>query len=79
MSTVLVKDDLETLKKICLDVKGVAANIGAVRLSSITAKIHASIARGNPKDLMALMQQYQLELEKLNEEISSYIRVKSSK
>ena len=74
MSSVLVKDDLQSLKQICLDVKGVAANIGALRLSSITAQIHAAISKGNPKDLMALMNQYQPELEKVKEEIEGYLK-----
>jgi len=74
MSAVLVKDDLQTLKQICLDVKGVAANIGAIRLSSITAQIHSTISKGNPKDLMALMNQYQQELEKVKVEIQSYLK-----
>ena len=74
MSAVLVKDDLLTLKQICLDVKGVAANIGAIRLSSVTAQIHSTISKGNPKDLMALMNQYQQELEKVKAEIKGYLK-----
>ncbi len=74
MNSVLVKDDLQSLKQICLDVKGVAANIGALRLSSITAQIHSAISKGNPKDLMALMNQYQPELEKVKGEIEGYLK-----
>ncbi len=74
MNGVLVKDDLQSLKQICLDVKGVAANIGALRLSSVTAQIHAAISKGNPKDLMALMNQYQPELERVKKEIQAYLK-----
>ncbi len=74
MNRALVKDDLQQLKQICLDVKGVAANIGALRLSSITAQIHASISKGKVKDLMALMNQYQPELERVKAEIDGYLR-----
>lgn len=75
MNSVLVKDDLAALKQICLDVKGVAANIGAFKLSSITAQIHAAISKGKAKDLMALMQQYQPELERVKDEVKSYLKV----
>ncbi len=74
MNGVLVKDDLEELKQICLDVKGVTANIGALRLSSITAQIHAAISKGKAKDLMALMNQYQPELERVKKEIQAYLK-----
>ncbi len=74
MNGVLVKDDLQTLKQICLDVKGVAANIGALRLSSVTAQIHAAISKGKVKDLMALMNQYQPELERVKKEIEAYLK-----
>lgn len=74
MNGMLVKDDLQALRQLCLDVKGVAANIGAFRLSSITAKIHATISKGKAKDLMALMNQYQPELERVKKEIQSYLR-----
>ncbi|MGB5964759.1 MAG: response regulator [Sulfurimonadaceae bacterium] len=74
MNSVLVKDDLQELKQICLDVKGVAANIGALRLSSITAQIHAAISKGKAKDLMALMNQYQPELERVKAEIQAYLK-----
>jgi len=74
MNSVLVKDDLEELKQICLDVKGVSANIGALRLSSITAQIHAAISKGKVKDLMALMNQYQPELERVKKEIEAYLK-----
>ena len=74
MNSILVKDDLDGLKKICLDVKGVAANIGAFRLSSITAQIHAVISKGKAKDLMALMNQYQPELERVKKEIQAYLK-----
>ncbi len=74
MNGALVKDDLQTLKQICLDVKGVAANIGALRLSSITAQIHAAISKGKVKDLMALMNQYLPELERVKKEIQAYLK-----
>ncbi len=74
MNSVLVKDDLQELKQVCLDVKGVAANIGAFRLSSITAQIHAAISKGKAKDLMALMNQYQPELERVKVEIQAYLK-----
>ncbi len=74
MNSVLVKDDLQELKQVCLDVKGVAANIGALRLSSITAQIHAAISKGKAKDLMALMNQYQPELERVKKEIQAYLK-----
>ncbi len=74
MNGMLVKDDLQALRQLCLDVKGVAANIGALKLSSITAKIHATISKGKAKDLMALMNQYQPELERVKKEIQSYLR-----
>lgn len=74
MNRVLVKDDLQQLKQICLDVTGVAANIGAVRLSSITSQIHASISKGKVKDLIALMNQYQPELERVKAEIAVYLK-----
>ncbi len=74
MNSILVKDDLDGLKQICLDVKGVAANIGAFRLSSITARIHAAISKGKAKDLMALMNQYQPELERVKKEIQAYLK-----
>ena len=74
MNSILVQDELEDLKQICLDVKGVAANIGAFRLSSITAQIHASISKGKVKDLMALMNQYQPELERVKKEIQAYLK-----
>ena len=74
MNAILVKDDLRSLKQICLDVKGVTANIGALRLSSITAQIHSAISKGQPKDLMALMNQYQPELERVKKEIQAYLK-----
>jgi len=74
MNEVLVKDDLSGLQKMCLDVKGVSANIGALRLSSIAAQIHAAITKGKAKDLMVLMNQYQPELENVKKEIEAYLQ-----
>ncbi len=74
MNRALVKDDLQQLQQICLDVTGVAANIGALRLSSITSQIHAAISKGKVKDLMALMNRYQPELERVKAEINVYLK-----
>jgi len=73
MNSILVRDDLEELKQLCLDIKGVSANIGAYRLASITAQAHAAIAKGKVKDLMALVNQYQPELERVKSEIEGYL------
>ena len=77
MNAALVKDDLHGLQKISLDVKGVSANIGALRLSSIASQIHAAITKAKAKDLMALMNQYQPELEHVKKEIAFYLKTKS--
>ena len=74
MSSVMVKDDLEELKQLCLDIKGVTANIGALRLASITTQIHAAISKGKSKYLMSLMNQYQPELERVKKEIQAYLK-----
>lgn len=74
MNNILVKDDLEELKQACLDIKGAAADIGALRLASITARIHAAISNGKVKDLMVLMNQYQPELERVKGEIEAYLK-----
>jgi len=74
MNSVLVKDDLQELKQLCLDIKGVTANIGALRLASITTQIHAAISKGKSKYLMSLMNQYQPELERLKKVIQAYFK-----
>jgi CheY-like chemotaxis protein/HPt (histidine-containing phosphotransfer) domain-containing protein len=74
MNNVLVKDDLEALKELCLDIKGVAANIGAYNLADIAAKIHAAISNGMERHLMGLIQSYQPELEKVRDEIAAYLK-----
>lgn len=76
MNAALVKDDLSGVQKMCLDIKGVSANIGALRLSSIAAQIHAAITKGKAKDLMLLVNQYQPELEDVKKEIEAYLQTK---
>ena len=73
MNSILVRDDLEELKQLCLDIKGVAANIGAYQLASITSQAHAAIAKGKVRDLMALINQYQPELARVKSEIEGYL------
>ncbi|MBU1641938.1 hypothetical protein KKE54_01145 [bacterium] len=74
MNRALVKDDLQTIKQLCLDVKGVSGNIGAYRLSTIMAKIHAAISNDKLNDLIGLMNQYQPELEHVKKEILTYTK-----
>ena len=74
MNHALVKDDLQTIKKLCLDVKGVSGNIGAYRLSIIMAQIHAAISNDKLNDLIGLMNQYQPELERVKKEILAYLK-----
>ena len=74
MNSVLVKDDLQELKQLCLDIKGVTANIGALRLASITTQIHAAISKGKSNYLISLMNQYQPELERVKKEIQAYLK-----
>ena len=76
MNAALVKDDLSGVQKMCLDIKGVSANIGALRLSSIAAQIHAAITKGKAKDLMLLVNQYQPELKNVKKEIEAYLQTK---
>ena len=74
MNQALVKDDLQTIKQLCLDVKGVSGNIGAYRLSIIMAQIHAAISNDKLNDLIGLMNQYQPELEHVKQEILAYTK-----
>jgi DNA-binding response OmpR family regulator/signal transduction histidine kinase/HPt (histidine-containing phosphotransfer) domain-containing protein len=74
MNHALVKDDLQAIKQLCLDVKGVAGNIGAYRLSVIMAQIHAAISNDKLNDLIGLMNQYQPELEHVKKEILAYTK-----
>lgn len=74
MNQVLVQDDLEALQQLCLDVKGVAANIGAYNLANIAGQIHATISKGMARNLMGLIQQYQPELKRVTDQIAAYLK-----
>ncbi len=74
MNQFLVKDELEDLRQLCLDVKGVAANIGAQNLANIAAKIHASISNEMPRNLMELIHRYQPELKRVTAEVDGYLK-----
>jgi CheY-like chemotaxis protein len=66
-------DDLEGAKKLCLDIKGVGASIGATRLAEVSGELHEALSRGEEKKLIALTERFGIILRKTMKEVRRYM------
>lgn len=68
----LENNDLKKADKLLLDIIGVSANIGAVKLHNIATYIKDSLSDDTEKSYLTLIQQYQHHLKILLEDIKEY-------
>lgn len=68
----LQNKELQKADKLLLDIIGVTANIGAIKLHNIATHIKDSLADGEEKSYLTLVQQYQHHLKILLEDIKEY-------
>ncbi|WP_304543207.1 response regulator [Sulfurimonas microaerophilic] len=70
--SLLENNELKKADKLLLDIIGVSANIGAVKLHNVATYIKDSIADDEEKSYLTLLQQYQHHLNILLEDIKEY-------
>ncbi|MFT7859826.1 MAG: response regulator [Sulfurimonas sp.] len=70
--SMLENDELAKADKLLLDIVGVSANIGAVKLNNIATHIKDSLSDHDEKSYLTLVQQYQHHLKILLEDIKAY-------
>lgn len=66
-------DDLEGAKQLCLDIKGVGSNIGAIELASVCEQLHAALSKGEHKELLKLAETFDVQLQALLKEARKYL------
>ena len=66
-------DDLEGAKKLCLDIKGVSDNIGAVGLAEVAAQLHEALSKGEEKELVRLTESFDEKLQAVLKEMRRYL------
>ncbi len=67
----MMKDDLDMAQKLCLDIRGVAANIGAQPLAQTAAQLQEVLVKREEKDLISLTKVFQIQIEELLETINA--------
>ena len=74
LALLLRTDDLEGARKLCHDIKGVSANIGAVHLSRVCEALNlALINREDPKKLHTLAEEFNRHLHAVMQEARKYL------
>lgn len=68
--SMITTDNLESAKKLCLDVRGVAANIGAKPLAETAAQLHEALVKEKEENLVDLSGIFKRQLKELLEAIS---------
>ncbi len=66
-------DDLEGAKKLCLDIKGVSANIGATQLAQVCTRLHEALSKGEEKELLSLTEAFDEALQAVLKAIRKYL------
>lgn len=66
-------DDLEGAKQLCLDIKGVGSNIGAIELASVCEQLYAALSKGEHKELLKLAEAFNVQLQALLKEARKYL------
>lgn len=70
----LQNHELQQADRLLLDIIGVTANIGAVKLHNISKQIKDSLSDSEEKSYLTLVQQYQHHLKILLEDIEEYLK-----
>lgn len=70
----LQNSQMEQASKLLLDIIGVSANIGAVKLNNVATYIKDSLSDSEEKSYLTLMQQYQQRLHTLLKDIKEYLK-----
>ena len=74
LNTMVAKDALDDAKKLCLDIRGVAANIGAYQLSETAQQMQETIQLHNGKDALSLMVLFKKQLSELLDELDRLLK-----
>jgi HPt (histidine-containing phosphotransfer) domain-containing protein len=74
LNVMLAKDALEDAKKLCLDIRGVAANIGAYPLSETAQQLQETIQLHNGKDAISLTTLFKKQLSELTDELDRLLK-----
>ncbi|WP_428737301.1 response regulator [Sulfurimonas sp.] len=72
--SMLEAGQLQEADRLLLDIVGVSANIGAIRLNETATTIKDSLSDSEEKSYLTLMQQYQHHLKRLLQDIKEYLR-----
>ncbi len=73
LAVMMRTDDLEGAKKLCLDIKGVSDNIGAVGLAEVAAQLHEALSKGEEKELVRLTESFDEKLQAVLKEMRRYL------
>ncbi|RLA73091.1 MAG: hypothetical protein DRG30_06705 [Epsilonproteobacteria bacterium] len=69
----IMNNDLSPAQKLCLDIRGVAANIGAQPLSQTALQLQESFVKNEEKDLISLSKVFQIQIQELLETINGQV------
>ncbi|RLA72967.1 MAG: hypothetical protein DRG24_01470 [Epsilonproteobacteria bacterium] len=67
----MMQDDLDQAQKLCLDIRGVAANIGAQPLAQTAGQLQEVLVKREEKDLISLTKVFQVQIHELLEAINA--------
>lgn len=73
LHAMMITNDLESAQKLCLDIRGVAGNIGAGPLSQTAAQIQEALVKQEEVNLMSLTGLFQIQLKELLEAINEQL------
>ncbi len=73
LRSMMIIDDLANAQKLCLDIRGVSANIGAQPLAETSAQLQESLVKQEEKNLIDLSGVFQIQIKEVLEAINTQL------